>query len=283
MTTRPSGIPSQTELHALRLRVRDLEGCAAFYRDVLGLEAIDDQGGGDVRLALPGRAFTLELVHAPGAPLRPYPCPGLYHFALLLPDRPSLGAALRHVLSSRAPLEGAADHAVSEALYLRDPELNGIELYRDRDPGEWPYRGEEVAMVSDPLDVDDLRAAASDGPVLHPETRIGHIHLHVPQLAAARHFYASGLGLTVTQSTYPGVLFYAWGDYHHHVATNTWAPDRTPPPGATGLLRCTLRCPPGTVARLEEDLHGAGIRSVRAGGELIVTDPAGIELAFVEP
>lgn len=254
-------LPATSTLSRLELRVRDLDRIARYYRDVLGLE-VESQQGARVSMAPEGRQFVLDLDHDPDAPLRPYPCPGLYHFALVVPDRPALGAVFRHLADRGEPFEGMADHAVSEALYLRDPEGNGIELYRDRPRDEWPLRGGYVAMVSDPLDVEGLTRSADTSATLHADTRFGHIHFHVTELASAEAFYAGTLGLNVTQRTLPGALFFAAGDYHHHVAANTWAPKLAVPEGATGLVGYTWRLPSGN--ELPEALR----------------DPAGAEVRF---
>lgn len=235
--------PASSTLVRLALRVRDLDSCLAYYRDALGLEVIEVDGE-RTTLGPSGRLFALDLLHAPDAPLRPYPCVGLYHFALVVPDRAALGAIFRHLLDRGDAFDGMADHAVSEALYLRDPELNGIELYRDRPQADWTRDANgTIAMVSDPLDVDGVIAAAERPAALDPATRFGHIHLHVADLRAAEHFYADELGLSVTQRTLPNALFFAAGDYHHHIGANTWAPDRPVPDGATGLVSYTWRMP----------------------------------------
>lgn len=228
-------------LARLALRVRDLDACLAYYRDILGLDVVGTDGN-RATLALSGRRFEIDLLHDPSASLRPYPCPGLYHFALVVPDRPALGRIFRRLIERRVAFEGMADHAVSEALYLRDPEHNGIELYRDRPAEQWPHDADgSIAMVSDPIDADGILAEADTSGPLDAETRFGHIHLHVTDLGAAETFFTHDLGLSVTQRTLPNALFFAAGDYHHHVAANTWAPGRHVPDGATGLVSYTWR------------------------------------------
>lgn len=141
-------------LTGLTLRVQNLERQLAFYRDLLGLELVQHKGP-QTALALPGRHFTLTLQHEPSAPLRPQPTLGLYHFALLLPSRAALAAVFRRLVEARYPhFQGASDHGVSEALYLADPEGNGIELYRDRPRTEWPFRRGRLAMVSERLELE---------------------------------------------------------------------------------------------------------------------------------
>jgi catechol 2,3-dioxygenase len=228
-------LPPSASLVRVELRVRDLERCVDYYRDALGF-GITGTEGTRTSLALGGGRFAIDLVHAPEASLRPYPCVGLYHFALVVPDRAALGAVFRHLIDRQEPFE-----------YLRDPEQNGIEIYRDRPKAEWPLEpGGQFAMVSDPLDTDGVLGSADGASPLHADTRFGHIHLHVPALEEAETFYAGALGLGVTQRTYFGALFLAAGDYHHHVGANTWAPERVVPEDATGLVGYTWRVPGAT-------------------------------------
>jgi len=223
------------KLTGLTLRVRDLEAQRAFYRDLLGLEELGQEEN-QVQLAPAGRGFTLSLLHDPAAPLRPQPSLGLYHFALLLPERRALAAVFRRLLEARYPyLQGASDHGVSEALYLADPESNGIELYRDRPRLEWPWNGDRIEMRSERLDVESLLAQAAQSAPLDPQTLFGHLHLHVANLDEAERFF-TGLGLVVTQRDYPGARFLAADGYHHHIGINLWARGRTAPPESTGLL-----------------------------------------------
>jgi len=260
-------------LTGLTLRVRDLERQLVFYRDLLGLEITRSEG---IRTTLSpaGRKFTLTLVHEPSAPLRPQPTLGLYHFALLLPERKALARVFRRLLEVRYPnFQGASDHGVSEALYLADPEGNGIELYRDRPREQWPFQGGKLAMVTKRLDLEDLLAEAPpqaipigdrphDAP-LDPETTLGHIHLHVADLDEAERFFRQ-FGMEVTQGDYPGARFLAADGYHHHVGINLWAKGRTAPPGSTGLLEYTLRLEPAKKKGLSSltltDPNGARVR-----------------------
>ncbi len=270
-------MPEDARLEALRLRVRDRGRCVEFYRDLLGLRVQDDRGGA-LRLGPAGGAFALELEHAPGAPARPPGSVGMYHFALLLPDRASLAQVVRRLMDAEWPLEGASDHGVSEAFYLSDPEGNGLELYRDRPRELWPWRGGELRMVTKALDVAAvLREARGPGP-LHPDTQLGHVHLYVADLEAAEAFYAGALGLVVTQRSYPGARFFAAGGYHHHVGANVWGTRRRPPEGSTGLVRYTWWVPAGTAASLARHLSELGVPHRGVAGEVAVEDPAGVEV-----
>lgn len=151
---------------------------------------------------------------------------GLYHFAVLLPERKYLASFLNHIRRNFDPqfYEGMADHAVSESIYLHDPDHNGIEVYRDRKPTEWKWVGEnKIYMVTEPLDVNDLlrKDGNENWNGMPPMTSIGHVHLHVSNLDKSKKFYHQSLGLYHTAS-YPGANFFAANGYHHHVATNTW-------------------------------------------------------------
>jgi catechol 2,3-dioxygenase len=274
-------MPAETRLAGLTLRVRDLESLEEFYSALLGV-GVADRGDHRIRLAPTQGRFSLELLWDPGAPVRPRRSLGLYHFALLLPDRSSLAGVARRVLEQRWTLDGASDHGVSEALYLRDPEGNGIELYRDRPREAWPLAQGQVAMTSAPLDIDDLLATAPAAARLHPETRFGHIHLHVGDLDDGERFYAGTLGLAVTQRTYPGALFLAAGGYHHHVGLNTWGQGRRAPDGATGLVRYAWALPAGAGKQLERHLREAKAPYAVTDGMLTLTDPAGIQVEVGE-
>ncbi len=235
----------------------------AFYRDLLGLTHEADPPYH--RLTPEGGAFSLFLLHDPLAPLRPHPSVGLYHFALLLPHRKALAGVFRRLLEAGAHFEGAADHGVSEALYFRDPEGNGLELYRDRPEGEWP---KGPLMFTAPLNLEKLLLEAPSSTPLPPETRLGHLHLHVQDLEEAEAFFAGRLGMAVTLRTYPGALFFAWDGYHHHVGANTWAGGKRAPEGATGLVSYTLLAPKGVVPGRLLDPAGAWAEILPDGAEL---------------
>jgi catechol 2,3-dioxygenase len=270
-------MPAEARLGDLTLRVRDLEGLQRFYTDDLGFQILS-RGSGRVELGLEKRDLGLELIHDPQAPVRHGPSIGLYHFALLVPDRSALGAVVKRLMEKQWPFEGASDHGVSEAFYLRDPEGNGIELYRDRPPDTWHYRDGYVDMFTQPLDVPALLEETPASAPLHPATRLGHVHLHVDDLQAGERFYATVLGLNVTQRSYPGALFLAAGRYHHHVGLNTWARGGRSPQSATGLVRYSWTVPRGTVQAFREHLDAEGIPYERVDSEIALVDPIGIRV-----
>lgn len=226
-------------LGPVTLTVADLDRCAAFYEQVLGLYLLSRE---DPHVAL-GTSSGDVLVCLAGDSSAPRPqagASGLYHLALLLPDRVELARAARRIADARWNLTGAADHLVSEALYLHDAEGNGIEIYRDQPRGDWRYGpGGELEMATLPLDLDAVMAELPAGeipPTVEDRARIGHVHLHVQDLAAAGRFYTEELGFEVTVSSYPGALFLSQGGYHHHIGLNTWSGRAgAPPAGALGL------------------------------------------------
>jgi catechol 2,3-dioxygenase len=233
-----------------------------------------------------GAATLLELHERPGArPVRPMTRLGLYHFAILLPDRAHLGRFLGH-LAALGIRPGAADHLVSEALYLHDPDGLGIEVYADRPRDEWRVeRGGELAMTTDPLDLGDLvRAAGGAGWQGMPAgTVVGHVHLHAGDLAVARGFYHEALGLDLMVWSYPGALFLAAGGYHHHLGVNAWAGDVPPAgPEEARLLEWELVLPDAaSVASAAASVEAAGHPVATEGAERRLADPWGTGLRLV--
>jgi catechol 2,3-dioxygenase len=268
-----------TRIGAVRLTVADLERARAFYRRAIGLRELE-AGDGGARLGAAGGPALVELEGRPGAPPRPRPSTGLFHLAILVPSRAELARALRRVLDAGASFTGAADHLVSEALYLDDPEGNGIELYRDRPRDEWPRDGGELRMATLPLDLEGL-LAEMPGPDDHgmPEgTTMGHVHLQVRDIPEAEAFWSGVLGFEPTVRGYPGALFVAAGGYHHHVGLNTWgtAGAPAPPAGARGLARVEVVVPGAEeVARVEERARAAGHEPRREDGGALLSDPSG--------
>jgi catechol 2,3-dioxygenase len=216
----------------VRFRVADIERSLEFYRDVLGFD-VAGRAHGLAALKVPdddgvaGREL-IVLEERPGIhhrPRRPVTT-GLYHVAILFPTRGTLGRVLRRLTETPYPIRGASDHAVSESVYLDDPDGNGLELYADRPRDQWPYRGSEVQMTIDPFDAEGVMREAGDGGVpwrVPVETKIGHVHFTVSSLESAERFYAGALGFDVTQRSLPGILAVSAGGYHHHVNLNVWA------------------------------------------------------------
>jgi catechol 2,3-dioxygenase len=243
---------SQT-IGRVALTVRDLAAVRDFYERVVGLSVLEAEDGRAVLGA--GELSLVELIEDRDAPPRPARTTGLFHLAVLVPDRVELARSLRRLVEARWPLQGASDHLVSEALYLADPEGNGIEIYRDRPREDWRRDGDEIAMATLPLDLNDVLAelaldtGTGDTDLGAPSgTRIGHVHLNVADIPDGERFYSGQLGLDVTARSYPGALFLSAGGYHHHVGLNTWRGEGapSPPPGALGLRWFELTPPAAT-------------------------------------
>jgi catechol 2,3-dioxygenase len=266
----------------VRLTVNDLDGARGFYRDAIGLTELGPEDG-IVRLGTNDGSSQpiVELVGSPDAPHRPSGTSGLFHLAILVPSRADLARSLQRVAEGGWRLSGASDHLVSEALYLSDPEGNGIELYRDRPREEWPVRDGVLQMDTLPLDLDGVlgELRREDAEAKMPAgTRIGHVHLNVGDLTAAEAFYSGALGFDVTVRGYPGALFVSAGGYHHHLGLNTWTGEGAPPPpeGSRGLNRYEIRLPDSAQLAAEEDrLRDAGFEPQREDDRVQVTDPSG--------
>lgn len=253
------------------LAVRDLGRAAAFYRDVIGLQTVAQEGG-TVRLGAGGAAF-LDLLHRPDALPDDPAAAGLFHTAFLLPSRADLGRWLAHFAAFGGRLDGAADHIVSEAVYLRDPEGNGIEIYADRPRTAWRWRGEgterRIEMANRPLDAPGLlRAAETPWAGAPPGTRIGHVHLRIGDVERAVRFYGGALGLDLT-AAWDKAAFLSSGGYHHHIAGNIWhsAGAGRRDPARAGLLSVTLDIADGpalagVVRRAGTDGHSLADRSL---------------------
>jgi catechol 2,3-dioxygenase len=219
------------------LAVRDLDGMAGFYARLLGLRPLPGAAPGEVLLGA-GETPLLRLRHTPEAPRESGREPGLFHTAFVLPSEAALGAWLRQATALGLRLQGASDHGVSAAIYLDDPEGNGIEVYADRDRALWPRpegRPAEIAMFTRPLDLRALAALPAPGPGQSAGTRIGHVHLRVGDVRKAEAFYRA-LGLAVMQHG-PQVSFLSSGGYHHHLALNSWRSQGAAirPQGLSGL------------------------------------------------
>jgi catechol 2,3-dioxygenase len=273
-------LPEGTRLGPVRLQVADLERSVAFYEGTLGLRALRRDGSRVDLAAHDDETPIVELLERPGArPMTGRGQLGLFHFAILLPDRPSLGRFVRH-LAERGVRAGAGDHLVSEAFYLQDPDGLGIEVYADRPRETWRRIGRELMVATDPVDVGDLLRAAGDAPWtgMPAGTTIGHVHLHVGDIDGAAAFFSEALGFDRMTWRYPGALFLGAGGYHHHLGANTWAGRGAKPPAEDDaqLLEWTIELPdPASLAAAERSLSAAGHPTEREGGDVVTRDPWG--------
>jgi catechol 2,3-dioxygenase len=274
-------IPPDTSIGKVRLRVADLDDLTTFYERVVGLQAVE-RGAEVTRLGAPDGERLIELVGAPDAAPAPSFSTGLFHLAILVPDRAELARSLQRVAGAGWRLTGASDHLVSEALYLQDPEGNGIEIYRDRPREEWRRNGDELAMATLPLDLEsvlgELDPSERGDRGMPGGTTMGHVHLQVADIPAAERFYNRGLGLDVMVRSYPGALFLAAGGYHHHLGLNTWQSQGAPPPpeGSLGLDRYELVLPSAAERDSAADrLQDEGADPQRLDEGVLATDPSG--------
>ena len=261
------------------LAVADLDRSIRFYSDVIGLSELDRAGdvarmgvGGDPLLVLYGQPGISRVRRATG----------LYHFAMLLPSRAALGDTLQHLVEVGGPISGYADHAVSEAIYLTDPDGHGIEIYRDRPRSEWAYPSGQLKMTVDPIDFDGVLAARTGQWNGLPEgTMMGHIHLQVSSIPATEQFCLNLLGFDLVLRYGSGASFLSANGYHHHFGTNTWAGVGLPPApeDAARLLWYEIREPDAAALEaIAGHLDAAGYPFELDAGEVKVVDPSGIHI-----
>ena len=273
-------LPPETRMGPVELTVSDLERSVDYYRRAIGLDVLEEAAG-RASLGADGTQL-LMLDEMPGAQPAPRST-GLFHFALLVPERRALAAWLAHAIRQQLPLTGASDHFVSEAIYLRDPDAHGIEIYADRPREVWD--GQVARMTTAPLDLEGLlgevgdpESASFDG--LPGGTTMGHVHLQVAELDETLRFYRDVLGFDL-MVTIPSAAFLAAGGYHHHIGANTWqsAGASPPPEGAAALRRATIVLPDQAardevVRRVTDD--GQEPQETRDGP--VVRDPSGNSL-----
>src|SRR6266404_5785639 len=239
-------MPDQTRISQVHLRTARLERALEFYSGVLGLKASTGPDAQAIFSAMPNEPGLLVVSEDRNCSPRLPSSVGLYHFALRYPTRNDLAQAYRRIVQTGYPVAGASDHGVSEAIYLSDPDGNGVEMYADRPRSQWRRQNGQVAMVTTPLDLENLLATIAAKPSTTnppPHIDLGHIHLHVKDLAAAERFYSEFLGLAVVQRSCPGALFFAAGGYHHHIGVNIWAGKAAPPANSVGLVSYRLEVP----------------------------------------
>jgi catechol 2,3-dioxygenase len=283
----PSGyrLPDAAHVGRVRLQIADLDRSIAYYETVIGMRVID-RSDGVASLGPNGDDTVLIELHEKrdirAVSRRGHI--GLYHYAILLPDRAALGRFVAH-LARIGAYAGMSDHFVSEAVYLTDPDGLGIEVYADRPRTAWTFEDRQLTMTTIPLDVDNLVASANDEPWagMPRGTVIGHVHLHVRDIDAAEAFYHASLGFDKVVWNYPGALFLSAGGYHHHLGTNTWAAGA---PLSTDedarLLEWELLVPSSRdVDAVAASLAARGHAVDREGRDAVVRDPWGTQLRIV--
>ena len=276
-------LPDETRVGPVRLAIADLARSVDYYTGTLGLRELDRDARRAV-LAPQGSVRPLVVLdERPGAS----PAPrrgrlGLYHFAILLPDRASLGRFVRH-LAHMGVRAGSADHLVSEAFYLQDPDNLGIEVYADRPRDAWRRMGRQLMMATDPIDIASLVDASGSTPWagMPLGAVMGHVHLHVGAIEPAAAFYSDALGFDRTVWNYPGALFLSAGGYHHHLGTNTWAGADARPAGEgdARLAEWTLELPDAEgVEGAAASLGASGHAVERQGADVVTRDPWGTQV-----
>jgi len=279
----PFALTRPAHVNQTHLVVTDLDTVSAFYRDIIGLKSLEKSASGEV-LGVNGTPL-LTLTTRGDVVRAPRTAAGLFHTAFLVPDRAALAAWLAHAAHAGVRLDGASDHLVSEAIYLSDPEGNGIEIYRDRQPEEWTmFPDGTVQMATEGLDLQALYDSADKGrwDGMQDGTAIGHIHLQVGNVPEAEAFYRDVLGLKV-MARYPGASFFATGGYHHHIAANIWNSRGagTRADSMTGLSDYSLHFT--DKAALDEAtaaLDRQGIATSRTADGILLRDPWGIGLTL---
>jgi catechol 2,3-dioxygenase len=272
-------IHPQTSIGAIYLKVSDLKRSVQFYQDVVGFEILRENEQ-SVELTADGKVSLLVLEKISDAVVLPRRnATGLYHFAILVPSRKDLSLSLRNLIKHDIRV-GQGDHLVSEALYINDPENNGIEIYADRPRETWNYDKQgKVIMAADPIEWQSLIDEAGDLPWsgLTEGTIMGHVHLHVANLQEAEHFYCDILGFDLMAKMSGSALFISAGGYHHHLGLNVWAGIGAPPPpaNAVGLRYYTIVLPNKEVLEtMLTNLRDAGINVEDLNEGWFVQDPS---------
>jgi catechol 2,3-dioxygenase len=272
-------IAPSTTVGAVHLTVADLDRSLDYYADAIGLRARERRG--DTAFLGAGGDDLLVLHEQPGA--RPvHGHTGLFHYALLLPDRTDLARWLVHAAREQVALTGMSDHLVSEAIYLQDPDGHGIEIYRDRPRAEWDWEGDRVRMATLPLDANALVEVLEGSPPpeftgLPEGTRMGHVHLHVADVPETEEFYDGTLGFDIMARYGPDATFMSAGGYHHHIGANVWAGRGAtpPPPGSAALRHATIVLPDqAELDRVVARVADSGQDPEETEGGTIVRDPA---------
>lgn len=261
----------------VEIKVSDLQRSLTYYKEIIGFKVLQQESN-RATLTADGKTALLTIVQPESVEQKTRTTSGLYHFALLLPTRPDLANIITHFRQSSVYF-GASDHDVSEALYLRDPDENGIEIYVDRPENDWTWRNDQVHMVTEPLNIPAILVEANGSwEGLPANTVMGHIHLSVSNLAAAEEFYTKGLGFDIVTRYGEQALFISTGRYHHHIGLNTWYSEGAPKLGDNqiGLKSYSLRLDNEVQAnKIKANLRKIGASVIDINGGFQTVDPAG--------
>lgn len=273
-------IPDNTKIQSIDIAVKNLDKTLNFYKNLIGFQ-IAESNGKTIYLSANGKQPYIIGLHE--NPERKHPSgdsTGLYHIAIKFPGRKELAKVFLRLFENKTKFQGFSDHLVSEAIYLADPDGNGVELYTDKPKETWNWKLGQVEMDTLPLNLQVLTNSIDDddlkSDLVHPDTEIGHIHLKVSNLLKAEKFYSHLLGFKITNSGYPGALFFAAGGYHHHIGTNIWSSkNSTPPPDNSLGLQCfTIKLPDENyIKSISEDAKNSGIEIAKLNnGKIILHD-----------
>jgi catechol 2,3-dioxygenase len=279
-----AALPADLRLGAVHIVVSDLDRSVGFYERAIGLR-LHGRDGAVARLGAGGD--DLLVLHGNPEAKRVGRHAGLYHFALLFPTRRDLGRAVRRLAEARTPIQGASDHGISEAIYLPDPDGNGIELAADRGREHWGDLRDPTTVGPRPLDLGELAAGVAAEELPEHADRglaVGHLHMHVGDVARALAFYRDLAGFEV-MTDFGSAAFLAAGGYHHHLGLNVWKGRGIPPnpPGTVGLEHWTVIVDAGAITDLEDRFNAAGVAATAEGDGIRVVDPWGAATSFQPP
>jgi catechol 2,3-dioxygenase len=242
-------LPHNTTISGIELMVSNLEKSLKFYNEQIGFQVFEKRNNYALLSASGKPPYQIFLQEFRGGEAVSRRTAGLYHIAVKVPNRKLLASVLTKLSQTKVKFHGFSDHLVSEAMYLADPDGNGIEIYSDKPKEQWKWDKGQVKMETLPLDIESLmnevRGTSSNGKGIHPDTILGHIHLRVSDLTKAENFYSKALGFEVTTREYPGALFMSAGGYHHHIGANIWSGQNIPPTpeNSLGLEHYVIKIP----------------------------------------
>lgn len=271
-------IPDNTKIQSIDLLVKNLDESLNFYSHLIGLKGIGRSGDSVLLSSNNTGPYLLKLIEVDNAEISYNGAPGLFHLAIRFPDRKELARVFLRLFNNNTKFQGFADHLVSEAIYLADPEGNGVELYADRPRETWDWKFGEVLMDTLPLDISVLTNELEDREVwngIHPGLDLGHIHLNVTDLFKAEKFYNEILGFNITNSSYPGAKFFSAGGYHHHIGVNIWSLKKGIPKkkNSTGMAAFTVSMPDNeAVEKIKVSAENEGLLINFNNNELLIED-----------
>ena len=268
------------------LKVEDIDRSKEFYKNIMGFKVLRESTK-EIIFTVDGSTAFITIIQPDNVISKLPRRTGLYHFAILLPSRLDLGLFLKQIKNVNYPIIGGSNHGVSEAVYLQDPDDNGIEIYADTNISTWKWKDKNVEMTNKRLDIDGLLDATGDRnwDGMPSNTIIGHIHLHVADLIDSEKFYREGLGFDLVSSIANQAIFLSSGGYHHHIAVNIWNGKGSPPPASNSVGMKYYSIVFSSIEerqKIIDGLKGLGYLVVRENEDIFTEDPSGnrIKLLF---